>query len=120
VTRDITGTQLQDRVFDYAAILGLHIAHFRPARLTPDPKTGQDRWRTAVERDGKGWPDAFIIGARFMWRELKGTYENVSDDQRKWLDWLQAAGGDADVWRPADWDSQRIHQELQALRRANA
>ncbi len=113
----MTGTVLQANVIDLAHLLGLHVAHFRPARLAPDPVTGAERWRTAVAADGKGYPDLTIVGARgVIWRENKGAHEVVKPEQQRWLDWLLEAGCDAAIWRPVDWP-ERIHRELRAIAR---
>ena len=50
-----------------------------------------------------------------MYRELKRQKENPTKAQREWIAALEAAGADVDVWRPADWYSQRIARELAAL-----
>lgn len=93
----------------------LTVAHFRPAQS----KTG--RWLTAVQGDGKGYPDLTIIGpGGVMWRELKSATGAVSPSQRVWLDVLTAAGADAGVWKPRDLTSGRIAAELSALRRSTA
>lgn len=113
----MTGGALQRNVLDLCRHLHLHTAHFRPGMFSPDPKTGERRWLTAVSGDGKGWPDLYVCGpGGMLWREIKGAREAVSAEQRQWLEWLREAGGDADVWRPADWPV-RITAELQRLRR---
>lgn len=73
-------------------------------------------WRTYHPYDSRrstaGWPDlALVRGARFMLRELKTEKGRVSPAQQEWLDDLQAAGVDADVWRPRDLKA-RIPAEL--------
>ena len=64
----------------------------------------------------KGWPDWTIRGPRgVLFRELKSQRGRVEPEQREWLDALAAAAADVDVWRPADWYSQRVNRELAAL-----
>jgi hypothetical protein len=66
----------------------------------------------------KGFPDLHILGrgpGRLMYRELKKERGRVTPDQVAALEWLNANGFDADVWRPSDWFSQRIQRELAAL-----
>jgi hypothetical protein len=61
-----------------------------------------------------------IIGAsRVLYRELKDwrVSSQPSPDQVKVLALLGRAGQDADIWRPCDWFSGRIVQELTTARR---
>ncbi len=93
----------QDQVIELAQRTGWRVAHFRPARAK-DPKTGEETWRTAVQGDGKGFPDLVMLrGPRLLVVELKTDTGKVSVDQAAWLH----AFGDADVttrvWRPSDW-----------------
>lgn len=113
----LTGTVLQRSVIELAHVLHLRVAHFRPARLTPDPETGAERWRTAVAADGKGYPDLTIVGpGGVIWREIKRAGETVTREQLAWLAWLADAGCDAAIWRPVDWPD-RITRELRAIAR---
>ena len=110
VTR-LTGEEtLKLDVLGLCGWLHLHVAHFRPAR------TADGGWRTAVQGNGKGYPDLTIVGVtEVMWRELKDTKRKVEPEQQEWLDKLTAAGANAGVWRPADWESGRIEDELRAI-----
>lgn len=68
-----------------------------------------------VKRSEPGFPDLTIVGrSGFVFRELKGEKGRVSDEQRFWLDRLNQAGANADVWRPADWP-ERVTRELQEI-----
>lgn len=101
-------------VIDLCRHNGLLVAHFRAAQA----KTG--RWITAVQGDGKGYPDLTICGpGGLMFRELKSASGWVKPDQRVWLDALAGAGMDAAVWKPRDLASGRIAAELSGLRRAD-
>jgi hypothetical protein len=101
-------------VLDLARLLGVFSAHFRPARR--QGKDGRTRWETAVQGDGKGYPDLTLVGpAGLMFRELKSTSGTCSPEQAAWLAQLTAAGADTGVWRPADLKSGRIESELRAL-----
>lgn len=103
-------------VLDMAKLFGLLTAHFRPAQLKD--KAGRERWVTAVQGDGKGYPDLTIVGpGGVLFRELKSDTGPVAPEQRKWLARLDEAGADIGVWRPADLRSGRIERELRALRR---
>lgn len=98
-------------VIDLCRTLGLLTAHFRPAQ------SQSGRWLTAVQGDGKGYPDLTICGpAGVLFRELKAQVKYPTAEQRAWLEALTAAGGDAAVWKPRDLASGRIAAELQALR----
>ncbi len=116
---------LKAAVLDIIAFLGLLVLHIRPARRgTEEIEEAEDgtqrskqRWETPVQGDGKGYPDLTIAGGHVMWRELKSSTGEVSVAQQRWLDRLEAAGGDVGVWRPEDLRSGRILRELKLCRR---
>lgn len=111
----MTEDDLLRAVLDLARILGLRTAHFRAAQLKD--RDGEARWVTAVQGDGKGYPDLTIVGpGGVLFRELKSERGIVAPEQKAWLDDLAAGGADAGVWRPADLRSGRISTELRALR----
>ena len=92
----MTEKQLQDAVLGLAKRLGWRTAHFRPA-LT---QTG--RWVTAVQGDGKGFPD--LVLARegvVLFIELKSAKGRLSTEQTRWAIHLPA--GNTFVFRPKDW-----------------
>lgn len=98
-------------VLDLARLFGLKTAHFRPAQA----KSGN--WITAVQGDGKGYPDLTIVGpGGVLFRELKSTRGVLAPKQREWMMRLRSAGMDAAVWRPADLVEGVIERELRALR----
>lgn len=104
--------RLKLAVLDLCKHLGLKVAHFRPGM------TKRGNWVTAVQGDGKGYPDLTIVGpGGFMWRELKDDGKYPTPEQKAWLADLTAAGADADVWKPKDLISGRIKAELTAIRR---
>jgi hypothetical protein len=99
-------------VIDMAQHMGVLAAHFRPAQA----KSG--RWLTAVQGDGKGYPDVTLVGpGGVLFRELKADRKYPAPEQRRWLTALDEAGADAGVWRPADLQSGRIEAELRAVRK---
>jgi hypothetical protein len=105
----VTERELQTAVIETAQLLGWKIAHFRPA-LT---KRG---WRTPVEGDGAGFPDLVLIhpAGRILVRELKAGRNKLRPEQADWLHLFSQAGVDAAVWRPDDWTSGRVEEELRA------
>jgi len=70
-----------------------------------------------AKRSRRGFPDLTICGTRVMFRELKREKGRVTDDQRKWIHALSAAGADAGIWWPGDLLSGRIAHELTAISR---
>ena len=66
-------------------------------------------------RSAYGFPDLVLVQpvrSKVMWRELKAEKGRLTAPQEEWLRALRAAGQDADVWRPADWESGRVEREL--------
>jgi hypothetical protein len=111
VTRSNPEDVLLRNVIELCRRVGLRTAHFRPALS----KSG--RWVTAVQGDGKGFPDLVIVGAGgVLYRELKADGKYPAPEQRAWIAALTAAGRDAGVWKPRDWPD-RIQAELNAIRR---
>lgn len=102
----ITEAIFTTQVIELAQILGYRTAHFRPAMTAHG-------WRTAVSGDGKGWPDLVLLkGNRMIVAELKVGRNKATVEQLAWLDAFKAAGVDAFVWTPTDWDE--ITGELRA------
>ena len=67
-------------------------------------------------RSNPGFPDCEIVGTRIIHRELKVKGRKPTADQREWIDAINAAGGDAAVWRDTHWQDGRILDELAGLR----
>lgn len=84
-------------VLDLAHLYGWRSAHFLPAMN----RRGQ--WRTAVQGDGRGFPDLVLVRERVLWVELKVGRNQPTPDQRAWLTALQAAGQEVYLWRPESW-----------------
>lgn len=64
-----------------------------------------------------GWPDWCILGdGKCLYRELKDAQGTLSADQVLVAKRLRRAGQDFAVWRPADFISGAIREELAAIR----
>ncbi len=88
-------------VIEMAQLYGWMVAHFRPSQN----KFGE--WRTAVQADGKGFPDLFMVRAKTGHRmavELKVGAHKATPEQETWLASMNAAGIPAFLWRPTDWE----------------
>lgn len=88
-------------VIQAAQAFGWIVAHFRPAKT-------EKGWRTAVQGDGKGYPDLTLVHPK--WRrvviaELKAEKGKVAPEQHRWLEAFAEAGIETHVWRPSDWDA---------------
>lgn len=93
----ITEHEFLRQVLEYARLHGWLCAHFRPAR------TAQG-WRTAVQGDGKGFPDLVLVRDRLVAAELKRSRrERPRPEQVAWIGALRAAGVEAHCWAPEDW-----------------
>lgn len=91
--------QFTAQVIALARLHRWRVAHFRPARTTRG-------WRTAVSGDGAGFPDLVLVrGGVILVVELKVGRNTTTADQDAWLAAFRAAGVQAFVWRPADWDA---------------
>jgi len=101
LTASMSEATLLRHVIEAASLLGWHVHHSRPAML------GSGRYATALSGHA-GCPDLVLArGGVVRLVELKSTRGRLSDEQRGWLD---ASGGV--VWRPIDWLSGRIEDEL--------
>jgi hypothetical protein len=98
--------ELQRLVADLCAELGLHHFHERDC---PRPN----------DLSAPGFPDSVIVGAEILFRELKSRDGVLEPAQRRWGSRIQRNGGNWAVWRPADWHSGVIRQQLEAIRQVN-
>jgi hypothetical protein len=90
-------TEFLSQVLEYAKLYRWRSAHFRPAQTARG-------WRTAVQGDGKGFPDCvFVKATKLIVAELKVGKNKVTDEQQDWLNHFAAAGIPAYVWYPTDW-----------------
>lgn len=75
------------------------------------------RWRGVLvyhthdsRRSDAGFPDLVIVGAdSILYRELKKEGGRVTPDQQRWIEAINAAGGDAAVWRPSQFSTDVRH-----------
>jgi hypothetical protein len=91
----MTEREWQTQVVEAARLLGWSVYHTHDSR-----------------RSEPGWPDLALVRDRLVMAELKTDTGRVSDDQRRWLDMLDAAGVETYLWRPKDMD-----EVLSVLRR---
>jgi len=103
--RHIAEAELQAAVIDLARYRGWRVAPFRPARTAAG-------WRTPVAADGAGFPDLVLVRERLVFAELKAERGRLGPAQSVWLAALEAAGAEAHVWTPADWQSGAIDSVL--------
>lgn len=85
---------------DLARLRGWMSAHFRPGM------DRRGRWRTAVQGDGAGFPDALLVRPRdgkMLVAELKVGRNRTTPEQDRWLAAFRAAGVPAEVLTPDDW-----------------
>jgi hypothetical protein len=99
----ITEAEFLRQLLQLAALLRWRTCHFRPGRTARD-------WRTAVQGDGKGWPDIVLVRERIIFAELKReSRAKITREQETWLAALRRAGAEVYLWTPADWpDIERV------------
>jgi hypothetical protein len=101
----VSEAELQKAVIELARRLGWRTAHFRPGMT----QTG--RWVTAVQGDGKGFPDLVLARREeVLFVELKAEKGRTSFDQREWL--RELPGDSVFLWYPKDWLDGTIEQVL--------
>lgn len=72
-------------------------------------------------RSQPGFPDLVLVNPhtkRVLFRELKSARGRISPAQKQWADALIQAGADFDFWYPADWASEKIHNQLRGNKNA--
>ncbi len=90
------------QVIAFAKLHGWLVAHFRPAL------TQKGRWLTAVQGDGKGFPDLILLRRGLMVvAELKRNEgAKPTEEQEVWLKDFMAMPPEfvhVAIWRPCDW-----------------
>ena len=113
----ISESQFLSQVIDLAHAYKWKVAHFRPAQTRCRDCKGQGcsscgftgkSWRTAVQGDGKGFPDLVLAKkGKIIFAELKTETGKVSPEQIDWFLILQSCD-DGDhcsmmLWRPSDY-----------------
>lgn len=100
----VTEEDFLKQVLTLARSCGWRTAHFRPAM------TKGGKWITAVQGDGKGFPDLVLLrDDEFIIAELKVPPNTITPEQRGWLDAFSQTGACENAllwvctWTPADW-----------------
>ena len=108
----ITEDQFQKQIIQLAKMCGWRVAHFRSVPIRS--KNGSVYYATPVQADGEGFPDLVLVHAKrrmLAFIEVKRSLkENLSSEQRAWLEDLFAASEYdriyrwvTDIWRPEEW-----------------
>jgi hypothetical protein len=96
----ITEAEFTKQVIQYAKLHGWKTAHFRPAL------SQSGKWMTAVQGDGKGFPDLVLVrSGELIFAELKVGKNKETAEQREWIDAINTStrGVRAYIWRPDQW-----------------
>jgi VRR-NUC domain len=93
----VTEAQMGDTLRDACSWTGWRCAHFRPGRT-------DHGWRTAVQGDGKGFPDWVLVHDRggVVFVELKTVKGKLTPTQEAWGEALIRAGAVYRVIRGMD------------------
>ncbi len=86
----------QRQVLTLARLYGWRTAHFLPGL------NRRGKWRTAVQGDGKGFPDLILVRERVIWCELKLEGSRLRPEQSAWIGALRNAEQEVYLWRPCD------------------
>lgn len=85
-------------VLTLAKLCGWRTAHFRPGM------TQKGKWVTAVQGDGKGFPDLVLVrNGKIIFAELKVGKNMATKEQGAWLTALSETAAECYVWRPESW-----------------
>ena len=104
MTQHITEREFQNTVIEAAQACGWRVAHFRPGMTSRVDRQGKPIWVTAVQADGRGFPDLVLVrGNRLLFAEIKSQKGKVTVEQQAWLDALGVGLVEVYVWRPGDW-----------------
>lgn len=115
------GPRTEDDLFECIRDLSRTVHLIPPKEIGTRPMRGYGfLYHTKLSRGSTaGLPDVYMLNlfGVEMWRELKRDGEMLSPEQEIVFDLLRAGGHDVDVWRPRDWHSLRIANEVQAFMR---
>lgn len=95
----VSEAEFSREVVKVARAAGWRVMHVSAAR-------SGDQWTTPTSV--RGWPDWTLWRpgkGGLLFREMKAERGTVSDKQAAVIESLRAAGCDAGVWRPSDWDA---------------
>lgn len=93
----ISEAAFQSTVIELAQLAGWTVMHVRAS------KGKRDEWVTSTSVPG--WVDLVLWRpGQILFRELKSEKGKTTPEQDAVLASLTAAGCDAGVWRPSDWD----------------
>ncbi len=102
VAQQMSESVLLAHILKFARLTGWMSAHFRPGL------TQRGKWITAVQGDGKGFPDLVLVHKqkqRCIVAELKVEKGKLTQEQKDWLDYFRAVPGiETYLWRPSDYD----------------
>lgn len=90
-----TEEEFQSQIIHLAKLYGWRTAHFRASL------NRRGKWQTAVQGDGKGFPDLVLVRDRVIWVELKKEDGATTPDQEAWISALLASGQIVYIWRPS-------------------
>lgn len=106
VVEGVKEAELLACVLELAALRKWRTMHQRPGL------TQAGHWRTAVQGDGKGFPDLVLCRERLILVELKSDLGRTTPEQQDWLFALSAAGVETHIWRPLHWTNGTIEEVL--------
>lgn len=108
----ISERELTSAVIECGRMLGFLVAHFRPSR------TSSGGWVTAVQGDGKGFPDLVLAGGgHVVFAELKVMKGRLAEQQLVWRDTIESCPGVTyRLWTDVDWWAGAIEEQLRSLK----
>jgi len=75
----------------------------------------RNSWMGVGNQYVKGFPDIVMVrdqpttdGKKIIFVELKKAKGKLASAQAEWRDWIEAAGGEWELWRPQDWEAVKL------------
>ncbi len=93
----VSEEQFMKQIIELAHYCGWRIAHFRPSL------SQSGKWHTAVQADGKGFPDLVMVRDKVIFAEVKSDKGKLSVDQKEWLVNLGRVA-ETYIWKPENWN----------------